>query len=146
MDALWDRFDAARLAVKMAAVRRTYQGITVVLLVLTLGLHWTVLQTVAWTGMIVAYSAEAGWREGLSRTFDGQHPCPLCKAIQKGRAEEQQQSPSTSKAGGKLDPAETWAPLELDFWPPAAPPLARIRIWWERREPPARPRPRPNFA
>jgi hypothetical protein len=127
-------------------VRRVFRAITVLLLVLTLGLHWAVLQTVAWTGMIVAYSAEAGLREGVSRTFDGQHPCPLCKAIQKGRAEEKQQSQNTPKAGGKLDPAEAWAPLELDFWQPAEPPPSDFPVWLARREPPARPRPRLSFA
>jgi len=139
-------FDEGEVRTKLLPVRRVFRAITVLLLVLTLGLHWAVLQTVAWTGMLVAYSAEAGLREGVSRTFDGQHPCPLCKAIQKGRAEEKQQSQHTTKAGGKLDPAETWAPLDLDFWQPAEPPPTDFPVWLERREPPARPRPRPSFA
>lgn len=139
-------FDVRGERSKLRVVRRIFRGITVLLLVLTLGLHWAVLQTVAWTGMLVAYSAEVGLREGVSRTFDGQHPCPLCKAIQKGRAEEKQQSQHTPKASGKLDPAETWTPLELDFWQPAQPPPSDFPVWLERREPPARPRPRLNFA
>jgi hypothetical protein len=31
--------------------------------------------------MAVSYSARDGIAEGLSRTFDGEHPCPLCLAI-----------------------------------------------------------------
>lgn len=61
------------------------------MLVLTLGLHWALLQSVAWTGMIISYSQDNSLREAVSMTFDGQHPCRLCKAIQQGRTEEQQQ-------------------------------------------------------
>lgn len=39
------------------------------------------LQAMAWTGMAISYSAESGVSEGLRRTFDGEHPCPLCHAI-----------------------------------------------------------------
>jgi hypothetical protein len=39
------------------------------------------LQVMAWTGMAISYSAESGVSEGLRRTFDGEHPCPLCHAI-----------------------------------------------------------------
>jgi hypothetical protein len=39
------------------------------------------LQVMAWTGMAISYSAEAGVSEGLRQTFDGEHPCPLCHAI-----------------------------------------------------------------
>ena len=39
------------------------------------------LQVMAWTGMAISYSAESGVSEGLRKTFDGQHPCPLCHAI-----------------------------------------------------------------
>ena len=63
---------------------------TVAVLVLTLGLHWALLQTVAWTGMVLSYSRNASLPEALSRTFDGQHPCALCQAIAKGKNSEKQ--------------------------------------------------------
>ncbi len=116
--------------------------VAAVLLVLSLGLHWAVLQTVAWTGMIVAYSAQVGVREGISRTFDGQHPCPLCKAIEKGRAEEREQSPKALKSGGKLDPALVWSPLELNFWQPSEPVTSGPVHFSRRADPPPKPRPR----
>jgi hypothetical protein len=47
-----------------------------------LGGHWALLQTSAWLGMIVQYSQRAGLKAGLVQTFDGDHPCPVCKAIQ----------------------------------------------------------------
>lgn len=64
---------------------------TVLVLVLTLGLHWALLQTVAWTGMLVSYSRDGSFTEAVSKTFDGQHPCCMCKAIKQGRTEEKQQ-------------------------------------------------------
>jgi hypothetical protein len=58
-----------------------------------LGGHWAVLQTGAWMGMIVQYSQQAGLKAGLARTFDGEHPCAVCKAIQDGKKHEQKKAP-----------------------------------------------------
>lgn len=58
-----------------------------------LGGHWAVLQTGAWAGMIVQYSHRSGLIAGLSQTFDGTHPCPICKAIQKGKKQEEKRAP-----------------------------------------------------
>jgi hypothetical protein len=46
-----------------------------------LGGHWAILQTAAWVGMIIEYSANDGLQAGLAKTFDGEHPCELCKSI-----------------------------------------------------------------
>jgi hypothetical protein len=54
----------------------------------SIGLHWAFLQAVAWTGMIVSYSQEAPLRDAVEKTFDGQHPCSLCKQIAEGRQSE----------------------------------------------------------
>ena len=67
------------------------KSITVLALVLTLGLHWALLQTVAWTGMVINYSQANPFPEAVSMTFDGEHPCRLCKVIKQGRTEEQRQ-------------------------------------------------------
>jgi hypothetical protein len=82
-------------------------------LALWLGLHWALLQTLAWTGMIVTYSRQDSFTEAISKTFDGQHPCPLCRAIQKGRAEEKKQAPAGFVV--KLDLGPVWQPVEFDF-------------------------------
>jgi len=58
------------------------------MLVLLTGTHWLALQTVAWAGMIVGYSETAPLRTALAETFDGRHPCPLCKAIAAGKKSE----------------------------------------------------------
>ncbi|MCB1096502.1 MAG: hypothetical protein KDN22_13075 [Verrucomicrobiae bacterium] len=67
-----------------------------VLTALSIGFHWTLLQCVAWVGMAIAYTGEDGSLvSGLSRTFDGQHPCSLCKAVESGvRSEQEQKSPT----------------------------------------------------
>jgi len=54
----------------------------------SIGLHWTVLQVAAWAGMIVSYSQESPLGEAVVKTFDGQHPCTLCKQIAKGKQSE----------------------------------------------------------
>jgi len=57
-------------------------------LALTLGFHWTILQTVAWVGMIVDYSGQGTVCEAVAKTFDGQHPCPICKLVRSGKSTE----------------------------------------------------------
>ena len=58
------------------------------MLVVSTGIHWVALQTVAWAGMIVSYSEKAPLKTALAETFDGKHPCPLCKAIAAGKKSE----------------------------------------------------------
>lgn len=63
-----------------------------ILIVLSLcaniGLHWATLQSLAWASMIVRYSQSAPLTEALAKTFDGKHPCNLCKAITKSKNAE----------------------------------------------------------
>lgn len=72
-------------------MRFTLKTATVLVLVLTLGLHWALLQTVAWTGMIISYSQDNSFGEAIRMTFDGEHPCCMCQAIKNARTEEKQQ-------------------------------------------------------
>jgi hypothetical protein len=58
-----------------------------------LGGHWAFFQTGAWIGMVVQYSQEVGLKAALGQTFDGQHPCSVCKAIQDGEKQEQKKAP-----------------------------------------------------
>jgi hypothetical protein len=78
------------------------------LLVLSLGLHWAFLQTVAWTGMLVSYAQQGTFAEAVSKTFDGEHPCKMCKVVQQGRAAERQQEQQATKTGLKLEPSLIW--------------------------------------
>jgi hypothetical protein len=58
-----------------------------------LGGHWAFLQTGAWIGMVVQYSQQVGLKAGLAQTFDGEHPCSVCQAIQDGKKQEQKKAP-----------------------------------------------------
>lgn len=57
----------------------------------SLGLPWAVLQGVAWTGMLISYSRDGSLMEAVTKTFDGDHPCPLCKAVESGQKQDQEQ-------------------------------------------------------
>jgi len=59
-----------------------------VALAASIGLHWAFFQSVAWVGMVITYSQQAPLTEALVKTFDGKHPCSLCKNIAKERKEE----------------------------------------------------------
>ena len=65
-----------------------------------LGGHWAILQTAAWVGMVIEYSANDGLQVGLSQTFDGAHPCELCKSIAKNKETEKKHA--TPFESGKL--------------------------------------------
>ena len=69
-----------------------FQRLPKLLMVLALacviGLHWAFLQTFAWTTMLVDNLATTSFSAALQRTFDGKHPCALCKAITEGKKSE----------------------------------------------------------
>ena len=79
----------------------------VALLVLTTGLHWAALQTVAWAAMLAANLRTHSVAEAVSDTFDGQHLCPLCRAIAAAQKSEKRS-------------AATPVNLKLEFPPLAA--------------------------
>ncbi len=54
-----------------------------------LGGHWVALQSVAWVGMVIDYSQQSSLSVAIEKTFDGAHPCGLCKTVTSGRSEEQ---------------------------------------------------------
>ena len=64
----------------------------VAVLFVAIGGHWAVLQTVAWATMIVDYSKTAPLTEAVQKTFDGQHPCNICKGIQKSQQSEKKRN------------------------------------------------------
>ena len=67
-----------------------------------LGGHWLALQSVAWMGMVVNFAAQEESLSGaLEKTFDGAHPCGLCKVVQRGQGEEKKQE--VAKTLLKLD-------------------------------------------
>jgi hypothetical protein len=61
----------------------------VLALVAMLGAQWAVLQTVAWTAMLAENLQSCSVQTAVEKTFDGRHPCCLCKAIAAGKKSEQ---------------------------------------------------------
>ena len=70
-------------------LKRLGQILLTVALVATIGGHWAVLQTVAWTTMLADNLRAAPLAEAVEKTFDGKHPCTLCKQISAGKKSEQ---------------------------------------------------------
>ena len=60
---------------------RSGKILVIVALVLTTGLHWAALQTFAWSAMLANHLRTESVGESVAQTFDGLHPCCLCKAI-----------------------------------------------------------------
>jgi len=60
-------------------------------LVITVGGHWMALQSVAWGKMIVDFSRHDSLADALRKTFDGQHPCSLCRRVQQGQQSEREE-------------------------------------------------------
>jgi hypothetical protein len=64
------------------------QLLMVVAVLSATGTHWLAFQSVAWTTMLAENLQTASWQSALQRTFDGKHPCCLCKEIAKNKQSE----------------------------------------------------------
>jgi hypothetical protein len=80
---------------------RIAKWLVVAALALTMGLHWAVLQSAAWVGMAVSFAQRDSLGVALDKTFDGQHPCQLCKFVEAGKKSESKEA--FSKTSLKLD-------------------------------------------
>jgi hypothetical protein len=52
------------------------------------GGHWAVLQTIAWADMLTTNLQTDSVSEAITKTFDGEHPCPMCHQISAGKQAE----------------------------------------------------------
>jgi hypothetical protein len=87
------------------------------------GGHWAVAQTVAWGQMLRDYTQRNGsFTVAVEQTFDGQHPCELCREIDAAKAQENQtdnpaqkpfsdQQKTVKSDKDKLFPLEDHSPL-----------------------------------
>ena len=71
--------------------RRFFQLVVVLALVLAVGGHWAVLQSLAWMRMAVQYSRTVPLTVALQKTFDGRHPCKLCQVVKEGKKADQRE-------------------------------------------------------
>ena len=80
--------------------------LTAIALIGAIGGHWAALQGIAWTAMMAESLRTDSLAQALSNTFDGRHPCCLCKAIAAGKKTEKKSD---------LTPGKT----KLEYPPPA---------------------------
>jgi hypothetical protein len=80
------------------------------------GTHWLALQSVAWTAMLAENLQTAPWQRAVQRTFDGKHPCCLCKAIAKDKQSEKKSDVQVEFK--KLD--YSYSCFEFVFCPPSS--------------------------
>jgi len=74
-----------------SVLRRPTQWMVVLLLIVSVGGHWAVLQGVAWATMLTRFSQTMSLAQAAGFTFDGRHPCALCKAVRQGQEAERKE-------------------------------------------------------
>lgn len=109
-------------------------------LAFSLGAHWSLLQVVAWVNMTVSYAQDASIGEALEKTFDGKHACKLCKLVDEGKQQEQQQSKTVQKHKLELigSTASEWLSVPMAYDTE----FAETFPWRSFTEPPTPPPPR----
>lgn len=85
------------------------------------GGHWTVLQSVAWAGMLIEYSKNSNLGAAVEKTFSGKAPCKMCVSIEAGKQKESR-LPASVKADKKIDKFLSRATESAP--PPAAKPFS----------------------
>lgn len=82
----------ARIVIDIASavLGRLGKWLMVGALVMVIGGHWALLQSAAWVGMAIQFSRTEPVTVALGKTFDGNHPCPVCKIVKAGKAAEKQ--------------------------------------------------------
>jgi hypothetical protein len=90
-------------------------------IIATLSAHWALLQTVAWTTMLADNLQTKSLHEAVTQTFDGNHPCNLCKAIATAKKSEQKKQTSFEKLKLEFPPVHESlvlvAPSRPDLFP-----------------------------
>ena len=66
-------------------------------LLAAIGGHWLLLQSVAWTTMLADNLRTSSLPQAVERTFDGRHPCAICKQIAKGKQAEKKSDLSVER-------------------------------------------------
>lgn len=114
----------------LTVLGRLYKSVIVLALAGSIGLHWALLQSVAWVDMVASYSQDSTLSNALSKTFDGKHPCKLCQAVRAGRRSEKRQDAQNVETQSKfflgLTPAVLYPPLVFSLrLPPSVSALSR---------------------
>jgi hypothetical protein len=71
-------------------------------LFLVAGGHWAMLQGIAWTSMVRDFSKSGTLSQAVSKTFNGKHPCAMCKKIASAKSHEEK-APASLKVDKKSE-------------------------------------------
>lgn len=112
-------------------MRRWVQSFLILALCITANLHLPVLQVVAWAGMLVNYSRDNGLAEAAEMTFDGDHPCPMCCAIEKAQTEDADHQMTASVSTLKIILFLEAESLQLHL------PATTEQLFWQSMEAPS---------
>ncbi len=74
------------------------------------------VQEVAWVNMLVSYTQERGLKRGIIETFNGDHPCPLCKKAEQLRQQERPHDPAEKQMPTQA-PRLSWTEMVVNEWP-----------------------------
>jgi hypothetical protein len=110
-------------------LKRLGHALTVFALLAAIGAHWVVLQSAAWTTMLAENLRSNSLPQAVERTFDGRHPCVLCKTIAKGKQSDKKSefSPQLRKFEFSLTPTAFIFSLPAHFCEvPASAPALRV--------------------
>jgi len=95
----------------------------VLALVVITGAHWAALQTVAWTTMLAHDLRTQSFEEAVVHTFDGKHPCCLCKAIAAAKKSEKKSAAAPPSLKQDYTPLTgkivLFSPSQSELLPPA---------------------------
>lgn len=104
--------------------RAALHAVTLLLLLLLQG-PALLVQEIAWVSMLMRYSLADGVTTGITKTFDGKHPCRLCHQAEALRQTEDQrdEAPGDATLKSRLHWAEMLnlkgTDLDLPFGQPA---------------------------
>jgi len=115
---------------------RIARTLLIVALAASIGLHWMLIQSIAWVGMFKDFSQHNSITTAVAMTFDGNHPCPLCLAVQSTENTEHKPQKAPLLKGKDLTclalsefaislPVTPTALAEKYHWAPSPPPVAR---------------------
>lgn len=85
----------------MRGFKSTILRLAAVALILLMQGPAMLVQEVAWAKMLVSYTQERGLKRGVIETFDGRHPCKLCKRADEIRQQEPDREPAEKQSPGQ---------------------------------------------
>lgn len=120
----------------MPSLHLAGRSLALVAALILCGGHWALMQTVAWTGMLLENSrSETTFAAAVTKTFNGQNPCSLCKKIDLAHAEEEQ-APASPHKPVKIEALATFAAATFTAPPPSRHTFAPFHPSGDQRDTP----------